>query len=87
MSVKTAEYMVSGLPFLCNDCVLGTQEIIEDFGVGVSTTMESVAMRANYLFDHYNLFLERAQHMHKHFSTERVSSDYKKLYANLMLRA
>jgi glycosyltransferase involved in cell wall biosynthesis len=84
MSVKTAEYLASGLPFICNDNVLGAQEIVRDFAVGISTTLASVEANAGKLARNYKEFLDRARDMDKYFSTDRVAAEYHKLYSKLL---
>lgn len=84
MSVKTAEYLASGLPFICNENVLGAQEIVQDFGVGISTSMASVVADAERFVANYAEYLSRAKDMHKYFSTARVAAAYHELYSAVL---
>jgi hypothetical protein len=84
MSVKTAEYLASGLPFLCNENVLGALDIVEEYAVGLAVTMTTLEAEADKLAKNYKDFLDRARDMHKYFSTDRVANDYFELYLRLM---
>lgn len=84
MSVKTAEYVVAGLPLLCNENALGAREVIEDYRIGVVAAPDSLEEQVTNLFENYGIFLERAQAMRDYFSTERISAEYHGLYEKLM---
>lgn len=87
MSVKTAEYLSSGLPLLCNENALGTKEIIEEFNVGFFSNLDTLELRVDELFLNYAEFLGRAHKLRNHFSSEKIASEYKKLYEKIILHA
>jgi glycosyltransferase involved in cell wall biosynthesis len=84
MSVKTAEYVAAGIPYICTDMVAGASELAVEFDIGKTiSAISEIAIAADYIIENLVQILDNIQKAQHELSTdtlvERLSNIYSKI--------